>query len=242
MTLALEVKNLSVSYPNSGVPVLENLNFTLAGESINLLIGPNGSGKTTLIKAILGLLPYQGEIFVFGRPVIESYGSIGFVEQRFSFDTTFPITVKEFVQMPHRSGRTQSQLSEKELEETLQKINALEFKNQPISHLSGGQLQRILLARALAAGPKFLILDEPESNLDIHAEGTIYGLIFELVKEKKITVLIASHELDVVSKFADQVICLNRQIVCHGVPEQVLNKETLEKLYGRDIKLYAHKH
>lgn len=242
MTEVLEIKNLSVRYPREPEPVLENLSINIEAGQVCLVIGPNGSGKTTLIRAILGLLPYQGEILLFGQPVRASYGNIGFVSQRFSFDATIPITVEEVLRLPLETRRAGASFSPESLDAVLKKVASLDLKRRPLKTLSGGQLQRVLLARALAGEPRFLILDEPEAGLDIGAEGTIYDLIAGLAREKKLTVLIATHELDIVSKYASQVICLNKKMVCAGPPEAVLNKETLEKLYGTDIKIYAHKH
>lgn len=240
MNPALLVTNLTVMYPGYTHAAVEDVSFEVREHSITALIGPNGSGKTTVLKAVLGLLEFEGEIRVFGKPVSQMYQTIGYVPQRFSFDPTFPITVSEFVSLAH--VRSAGEGSEAHVRHTLDSVNAESLEQRKLSTLSGGQLQRVLLARALVNDPTLLLLDEPEAGVDVGGEQTFYDLIEKLVERRQVTALIASHELDVVYAYAQQVICLNRRMLCSGKPRDVLNQETFEKLYGRGLKFYGHDH
>ena len=235
---ALEVKDLTIIYPGSSHPAIESVSFTIEKGKIAAVIGPNGSGKTTLIKAILGLIDYQGEILVFGQPIAKMYQKIGYVPQRYSFDQTFPITVAEFISLVLLDKNN----IEKKVKNVLESVKAGDLYNRKLSRLSGGQLQRTLLARALVKNPDLLILDEPEAGIDVGGEQTFYDLVENLVENENITALIASHELDIVYTYAQEVICLNKKLLCMGPPRQVLNQETFEELYGRSLKFYGHAH
>jgi zinc transport system ATP-binding protein len=240
MTTALKVKDVSATYAGYSHPAIENVSFELEQGVIASVIGPNGSGKTTLIKAILGLIRYKGEIEVFGLPVEKAYQRIGYVPQKFSFDPTFPITVNEFIALT--LYELDKYASGKAVRQALNFVEAAYLGKRKLSELSGGQLQRVLLARALAKEPELLLLDEPEAGVDVGGEQTFYDLLQKLVSEKQITALISSHELDVVYTYAQQVICLNRKMLCVGEPREVLDKKMFEQLYGRDLKFYGHTH
>lgn len=245
MKEALVVKNLTVKYPGYTHSAIDGVNFSVKENSIAALIGPNGSGKSTVIKSILGLIDYSGDIEVFGKPVQKMYTEIGFVPQRYSFDSTFPITVNEFISLALESHMIASKKEKitnhhHSVKRVLNYVKAENLKTRKLSTLSGGQLQRVLLARALVHEPKLLLLDEPEAGVDVGGEQTFYELLEALVEEKKITALIASHELDVVYTYADHVVCLNKTVFCTGVPQKVLNQETFEKLYGRGLQFYGH--
>jgi ABC-type Mn2+/Zn2+ transport system ATPase subunit len=240
MTPALEVKNLTVKYSGDSQIAVEDVTFEVSPDTVAMLIGPNGCGKTTVIKAVLGLVGYDGEIKVFGEPVSKMYSKIGYVPQRFSFDRTFPITVFEFVSLVLATHSSKN-LARK-VKQTLEYVGADTFAKKKMSTLSGGQLQRVLLARALVKDPKLLLLDEPEAGVDVGGEQTFYDLVERLVDQKNVTAIIASHELDIVYTYAQQVICLNRKMLCAGVPKKVLNQQTFEKLYGRGLKFYGHDH
>lgn len=235
---ALEIKDLTISYPGSKHIVVDSVSLTIEKGKIAAMIGPNGSGKSTLIRAILGLMEYEGEIKVFGKPVKDMYHKIGYVPQRFSFDQTFPITVREFISLLIEENKN----SEEKVNKALESVNAKSLIDKKLSNLSGGQLQRALLARALVREPEFLILDEPEAGVDVGGEQTFYDLIENLVNDDEITVLVASHELDIVYTYATEVICLNKQLLCIGSPREVLNQKTFEELYGRSLRFYGHAH
>lgn len=233
---ALDVTDLTVVYPGYAHAAIENVTFSVTKGTIAALIGPNGSGKTSIIKAILGLIDYEGEIKAFGKPVQRSSSQIGYVPQRFSFDPTFPVTVFEFISMVLPERKRVSQL----VKESLQYVEGMDLIDRKLSTLSGGQLQRVLLARALITKPSLLLLDEPEAGIDVGGEQTFYDLMEKLVKDENITALIASHELDIVYAYAQQVVCVNKRMLCYGVPKEVLNQDTFMELYGRGLKFYGH--
>jgi ABC-type Mn2+/Zn2+ transport system ATPase subunit len=147
--VALEVTNLTVAYPGYAYRAIENVSFSVDKGTITALIGPNGSGKTSIIRAVLGLVDYNGEIKVFGKPIRRSSSQIGYVPQRFSFDPTFPVTVFEFISMVLPSGQREDKL----VAEALEYVEGTDLVDKKLSILSGGQLQRVLLARALVTKP-----------------------------------------------------------------------------------------
>jgi zinc transport system ATP-binding protein len=236
---ALEVEGLTVYYPGNNHPAVDDVTLSIDKGKIAVLIGPNGSGKTTLIKAILGLIGYEGKIRVFGEDVKNNYKKIGYVPQRFNFDLTFPITVYEFISLAVDGEKG---IVKNKIKEILKTIDAEDLIDRKLSSLSGGQLQRALLARALIRNPELLVLDEPEAGIDVGGEQTFYDMVEKLVQIDNITALISSHELDIVYTYATDVICLNKKLFCLGSPRKVLNQDVFEKLYGRSLKFYGHAH
>jgi zinc transport system ATP-binding protein len=229
----LEIKNLTVRY-NDHV-ILNHLNFWVNSGEIVAIIGPNGSGKTTLLKAILGLIPHQGEVTIFGGSPRLALDNIGYVPQRLDFDRTFPLTVNEFlnfIKVKNRPWR----------EEVLREVGVNTFMDKGLGELSGGQLQRLLIAKALLKEPKLLMLDEATSGVDIAAEMTFFELIEHLNKTHNVTIMLISHEVQMVYKFATQILCLNKDLVCNGRPKEAITKEVLEKLYGKNIEFQPHDH
>lgn len=242
---SLEVRNLSFSYQQNLGEVLSNINFDLFSSSINIIIGPNGSGKSTLLKTILGFLEAKGEINFYDQNeklISRSDAHIGYVPQKFVFDTSIPITVKEFLKLTLTNCKKHKNTDESEIIETLKLVDAHKLINKKLGDLSGGQLQRVVLARAFLHHPRLLILDEPESGVDIEGEKFFYEVLQKKVKETGLTALIASHEMEIVNKYADQVLCLNKTLICSGTTTQVLTAQNFEKLYGLENKLYMHEH
>lgn len=232
----IKVSGLTVSY--EGQTVLSNLSFDVQKGSILAVIGPNGSGKTTLLKAILGLIPRdEGEILVFSQPVQEARQRIGYIPQRFSFDKTFPVTIREFLSLSLFKKENQ----EKKVAYSLKEVGMQKWGKNLLGELSGGQLQRVLIARAILNEPELLFLDEPAAGIDIGGEKSLYELIRHLNEVHNVTVVMVSHEIDIVMKFATEVICLNKKLICQGIPHKALNQETLTKLYGQEAGVYEHK-
>jgi ABC-type Mn2+/Zn2+ transport system ATPase subunit len=237
---ALAVESLTVRFEGQRRPAVEAVSFTLAEGQIAILIGPNGSGKSTLLRAVLGLVPFEGEVKVFGRPVREAYRDIGYVPQRLPFDLTLPLTVREAVRMPLQGARDGA------VEDTFRHFTEIlgvaPLLDAPLGSLSGGQLKRALIARAMVTSPRLLLLDEPEAEIDIGGEQTLYELLGRLASHHQLAILICSHELELVYRYAHQVLCLNRRLLCAGPPAEVLTAEALAGLYGPSTTLYRHAH
>jgi ABC-type Mn2+/Zn2+ transport system ATPase subunit len=237
----LSLKNVSVTYPSQSEPAVSEVSFKLEKGNLAVLIGPNGSGKSTLLRAILGFNQHKGKISYFGGDIQIKQFSIGYVPQRFEFEHSIPITTEEFMNLALVSCGCETNKKSKMLDETFAKLELLGMEKQLVSELSGGQMQRLLLARAMVHSPKLLILDEPESAADVHAEKLVYSVLKKEIEENDLSVLIASHELEIIRHYADQVICLNKKMICSGKPQNVFKKEVFEKLYG-PFGFYAHDH
>lgn len=223
----LEVKDISVKL--GGVSVLENVSFDVNEGEIILILGPNGSGKTTLLRAIAGLLPFTGNIIWNS----EKSHKIGFVPQDFEFQRNFPLKVKELFAI------TLDIKDEKKIHEYLEFSKAGHLEDKRLGELSGGELQRTIIAFVLAQEPNVLLFDEPFSGIDIGSEETIYQHLKHIVKSKKLTVIMVSHDLSVVFRLADRIICLNKTIRCIGCSKDI-KENHLEDLYGGEIALFEH--
>lgn len=224
----LEVKNLSVSF--DGNKVIDGISFDLKEKDNLVILGPNGAGKTVLLKTLLGIFPFQGEIK--WRENIK----IGYVPQKFLADKNIPLSVEEFFKFKKiDAGQIMAALESVGLKDKT-------ILKKRIGALSSGQLQRILIAWALVDNPNILLFDEPTSGIDIEGEETIYNLLNQIEKERDLTIILITHDLSVVYKFADSVLCLNKKAVCQGPPQEVLKLENLNRLYGGEIKIYKHGH
>ncbi len=240
MSKAIEVENVSVFY--NKVCALENINLTIMEKDFIGIIGPNGGGKSTLLKVILGIIkPYQGSVKIYGKSPQNSIVPIGYVPQFSSFDRSYPINVQDtvltgcmFKKNPFFLKFTDNdKLIAKNL---LKKLGLYELRKRQIGNLSGGQLQRVLIARALASNPKILFLDEPTSSIDTNAQNDIHVLLKEL--SKSITIVMVTHDMGVISSNVQSIACLNSRLYYHGKPE--LDKNIIEHLYGCNIDLIAH--
>lgn len=213
----LELKN--IGYRTGGLTVLENISFNLPAGKIVTLIGPNGAGKTTLLKIVLGILsPTAGTL------TKKDGLKIGYVPQKLSVPTTVPLTVRRFMALGYRAA-------EQDILAALRETGAESLVNRSVHPLSGGETQRILLARALMQRPDLLVLDEPAQGLDPAGEESLYELISKLNKERGFAVLMVSHDLYVVMAKTDNVICLNRHICCSGKPQDVADLTPYTSLY-----------
>jgi zinc transport system ATP-binding protein len=223
----LKVKNLSVMLDNQSI--IENLSFDVKKGDVLTILGPNGAGKSVLLKTLLGLLPYKGEI-EWAKGI-----KIGYVPQRLPFIKDIPLNIKDFFRLKTSD--------EQEIKEILNSVGFMEeFLRKKIGDLSSGQFQRILIAWGLVGNPRALLFDEPMTGVDISAEETIYNFLAKLKEEKDLTIMLVTHDLSVVYKFSTNVICLNRQAICYGPPQEVMTPESLRKLYGGEVKYYQHKH
>lgn len=236
MALFLEVKNLSAKYNENNA--LKGVSFSVdEGDSL-AVIGPNGAGKTTLLKSLLGSMDYEGEIIWHKKP------RIGYVPQRFDFDRTIPLTVKEFFLLS-RSDKDfwfPSQQALSEIGQALNHVNAYKLIDRRIGELSSGEFQRVLIAHAIFGNPNILFFDEPTTGIDIEGEITIYSLLKHLAKELSLTLVLISHDLNIVFEYANKVVCLNKKMLCVGSPAHILTPEHLAELYGGTVGFYKHDH
>ncbi len=232
-----------VSFTYRGQPVLERVSLDVAAGDYLAILGPNGSGKTTLLKTILGLLkPQQGEVRVLGTTPERARGRVGYVPQQVSFDPDFPIRVLDVVLMGRLAsrpvgGRFRSEDLDAALH-ALEQVELAELAARPVGALSGGQLQRVLIARALALRPALLLLDEPHAGLDERIGRSVWDLLEDL--SPAVTIVLVSHDIGAISRYVRSVACLNRRL--HAHPTRELTAEILEQTYGCPVELLAHGH
>lgn len=238
----LDVKDLTVDF--DGNKVLENISFSVSEGEVLAIVGPNGAGKSVLFRALLGLVPYSGAVN--WRPGIK----IGYVPQKLALERALPLTVREFLSL--KTGASSGKVSEEvlgSLESTGIKTGPAEehhlehhILNRRLGMLSGGESQRVLIAWSLIGNPDVLLFDEPTAGIDIAGEGTIYNLLHNIQESNELTLILISHDLNIVYKYANKVICLNKRLVCLGEPHTVLDPQSLEALYGGEAKFYQHEH
>lgn len=218
--------------------------FELLPGTNTAVVGPNGAGKSTLVQAILGLIPHKsGKIEIFGRP-IKRLGNlshqIGYMPQNFIFDRSFPISVAELVRLGWVGKRSREK--QPAITQALRRVSAYHLRNQAIGTLSGGELKRVLLAYCLVMPRKLLVLDEAFAGVDVQGAADFYTLLNELKREEGWTVLQVSHDIDMVSRHCDRVLCLNQTVVCTGSPDIALSPQNLLATYGPSFSRYQHHH
>ncbi|HEY5674465.1 MAG TPA: zinc ABC transporter ATP-binding protein ZnuC [Malonomonas sp.] len=212
--------------------LLKQVDLKIGRGEILTIIGPNGAGKTTLLRIALGLLaPTTGTVQ--RQPGI----NIGYMPQRLHIDPTFPLSVKRFLTL------TGNQQRDKVLP-LLKEVGAAHVLESPLQNISGGELQRVLLARALMREPDLLVLDEPVQGVDVHGQIELYQLITRIREQRNCSVLMVSHDLHLVMAATDRVLCLNRHICCSGTPEIVSNDPAYLELFGplavQHLAIYTH--
>ncbi|QCI23035.1 zinc ABC transporter ATP-binding protein ZnuC [Buchnera aphidicola] len=228
----VRLNNVCLNLSNRSI--LTNISLSLIPNRVLTLIGPNGAGKSTLVRIILGLIkPSSGSI-------IRSHNlSIGYVPQKLNLNTLLPITVERFMQLSQRRNN-------RKILEILKRVNAESLKTYQLQKLSGGEMQRILLAKALLKNPNLLVLDEPIQGVDIMGQLALYKLINEIRYKLKCSILMVSHDLDFVMAKTDDVICLNNHICCSGTPETVCNNLEFISIFGfkrvQELAIYHHDH
>jgi zinc transport system ATP-binding protein len=238
-----EIALEGVSFAYGATPVLEDVSLEVtAGEFLGI-VGPNAGGKSTLLKLMLGLLaPDHGRVRVLGRPPVEARHEIGYLPQYPPFARDFPVTAGQVVLMGRiRRGRLFGGYGAQDRELArwaMTQTEVADLAARRIGTLSGGQLQRVLLARALACEPKILILDEPTSNIDQRVESDIFDLL--RVLNRRITILVVSHDIAFISAYVHRVACLNRTLICH--PTEAIDGAVIHDLYGGDVRRVAHGH
>jgi zinc/manganese transport system ATP-binding protein len=233
----IELKNVSTVYEGERVPAIRDIDLTIESGEFVAIIGPNGAGKTTLLETINGLLPHtRGQVWVLGRDVArfgpQLRSQIGYVPQEFQFDETTPVLVRDVVLMGRygRIGLFRRPTAEDyaQVQEALELLGLAELAERPLGKLSGGQQQKVLLARALAKEPKILLLDEPFSHLDCAAREEVAELIARWHRERSLTVLIVLHDLEAIPRSCHRVVLLNGGRILHdGARERVVRAFTL---------------
>ncbi len=220
--------------------ILDGISLTVEEGEMVALIGPNGAGKTTLLKAILGLIPLRaGTVRLLGRP-LSSLGRdrdrLGYVPQRMDLDRAVPVTVRELMDIntPRRYYSLEG------VRRVLAEVDAAHLLDRQVGRLSGGELQRVLIAMNLIRNPAVLFLDEPATGIDREGERLFYDVVEHLRGERRMTVMMVSHDISVVYRYASRVICINRRLMCQGPPGEILNDENLERLYGHATAVYEH--
>jgi zinc transport system ATP-binding protein len=261
---ALEVSDVSISYNDN--LAIDKVNFSVDEGDLLGIVGPNGAGKTTLFRAILGLQNYVGVIKLFGyegkkyHPLLPL---IGYVSQKVNFETNFPATVFEIVEMGllpekklHKSAillqdcgccwnRVYKKINKNhdKVTEALRTVNLESLKDRRIGELSGGELQRVFIAKALVKDPILLILDEPVTGVDIDTQNKFYDVIKRINNENKITIVWSSHDLEAISKLANRVACMNRKLFFHGKKEEFFSNKDLLKTYAESaMQMHMHNH
>jgi zinc transport system ATP-binding protein len=227
----VQVEN--VSYSDGNRHILHHVSLTLKPGEIVSVVGPNGAGKTTLVKLIVGLIqPTKGKIFY--KPNLK----IGYMPQRLHLDPLFPLTVQRFLQL----GQT---WTNEMLTKMLAEVGIAHVQNSSLQSISGGELQRVLLARALLRQPQVLILDEPAQGVDLLGQGELYDLIAGIRDKQQCAILLVSHDLNIVMARTNIVVCLNQHVCCSGNPEQVSKDPAFAALFGKaaaGLAFYTHHH
>jgi ABC-type Mn2+/Zn2+ transport system ATPase subunit len=243
---AISVRDLHVSF--QGNPVLRGVTLDVPKGEAVALIGPNGSGKTTLLRCILGLQRMdRGSIRLLGESTPgKALSRIGYVPQRLNLDRSFILSVREFLALRQKSTRhwfwqTRNSV-DRRIRSNFEEIGIEPLLDRPVAQLSGGQLQRVLIAFSLLNNPELLLLDEPTAGVDTPGEQSFYELIREVQKRHGLTVVLVSHDLSMVYRYASWVYALNGVVCCEGTPEQVMNAESLRQAYGLHVSPYGHHH
>ena len=264
VTSVLDVKDLTINYDN--LPAVDNISFDVKQGDCLGIVGPNGAGKTTLFRAILGLQSYSGKIRLFGFED-SKYDSIipliGYVPQKVTFEPNFPATVYDVVSMGLISdkrivqgvkliqecdccwNRIYQSIKKKDdkITQALHTVGLEHLRNRRIGELSGGELQRVFIAKALVKDPLLLILDEPVASVDVESQTKFYNVIQRINKENNITIIWSSHDLDAISKYANRVACMNKKLFFHGAKEKFFSDKELLKTYTESsMQMHMHNH
>jgi len=241
----IDIQHLRFAY--GAATVLDDVTLTVRDGEFVGLVGPNAGGKSTLLKLILGLLtPQAGRLLVLGQTPRRSRRRIGYVAQYPAFPRDFPISVEDVVLMGRLGvgrglgsivGRYRAN-DRRAADQALEEVEASDLSGRQIGTLSGGQLQRVLLARALVGEPAILILDEPTANIDQRMEGEIFELLAAL--NQRLTIVVVSHDIAFISGYVSRVACLNRTLVCHTTDD--IDGRLVSELYGEEVRQISHAH
>ena len=247
-TAVFEVQDLL--YTINGTDIIKDISLVVKKGEYSAVIGPNGGGKTTLIRLLLGLeKKTKGSIKLFGQKqkAFKAWDKIGYVPQRVSqIDQFFPATVEEVVKMGRTAKRglftRESQEDRDAVESAMTKMDVLNLRQKLVGELSGGQRQRVMIARALASKPEVLILDEPNTGVDMVSQNRFYGLLRELNQNDGMTILFITHDVGVIVDDIQSMLCINQTLLACNNPHEVLSCSEMSKLYGIDAHLIHHHH
>lgn len=243
MKSVVDCRNVSVVYNNHAI--LDDITVSLEPRSLTVVFGPNGAGKTTFLNVLIGTTsPSKGEVFICGDSPSKARRRVGYVPQKIAPSPFFPVNAHRAVLMG-RYGRLglfnrPKAKDHAEADAALAEVGLEGFGDRPIQELSGGQLQRVLLARALVGQPDLLLLDEATSGVDVGARESLFALLTRL--KERMAVVFVTHDVSVVGVGVDTVMCLNRQLVSHGKPEVALTDKALQCMYGGNVALFSHCH
>lgn len=255
----VQLRNVDFAYDD--LQILRNIDLEIREGEFLGIVGPNAGGKSTLLKLILGLLePQRGEIRVLGKRPGRISPAVGYVPQHPSFSRDFPISVEQVVELgllgsgggdgsrgasKRKTGLLQALLPQRisgdqreAIHQALCEVEACSLAKRQIGSLSGGQLQRVLLARALVSQPEILILDEPTANIDQRLESEIFDLLKKL--NQRMTILVVSHDIAFISDYVSRVACINQTLVCHHT--DAIDGDVIQDLYGEHVRMIAHSH
>lgn len=232
----IRIENLSVSYKET--LALKDISLVLHGPTITGIIGLNGAGKSTLLKGMLGIIPHQGQAFLDDKEVKKSLHRIAYVEQKINIDYNFPIKVKECVSLGLFPSiplfRSLKAKHWKKVQEALEIVGLADYAERQISQLSGGQFQRVLIARCLVQEADYILLDEPFAGIDSVSEEIIMNTLRDLKKAGK-TVLIVHHDLSKIPHYFDQVLLVNREVIAFGPTKETFTETNLKEAYGNQL-------
>lgn len=236
----IELINVSFSYQNEE-EAIKDVSITVHKGDYLGIVGPNGGGKSTLLKLILGIVtPTKGKILLFGKDLekFKNWSKFGYISQQVAhIDSSFPMNVEEIVTMGRYAKlglfRFPRKKDREAVKNALEQVEMWDFRKRLIGDLSGGQQQRVFIARALAGEPEIIILDEPTVGVDEKTQKQFYTLLQSLNNKLNLTLLLVSHELDIVAHEATEIAYINRSIVYYGVPKAFLESEYIEKLTGK---------
>ena len=232
----IRIENLSVSYKETSA--LKDISLVLQGPTITGIIGPNGAGKSTLLKSMLGIIPHEGHAFIDDKEMKKSLKKVAYVEQKIHIDYNFPIKVKECVSLGLYPSiplfHTLKASHWKKVAEALEIVGLSDYADRQISQLSGGQFQRVLIARCLVQDADYILLDEPFVGIDSVSEEIIMNTLRDLKKSGK-TVLIVHHDLGKVAHYFDQVLLLNKELIAFGPTKEAFTQANLKQAYGNRL-------
>lgn len=237
----IEIKDLSVVIEDK--VILEDINLKIEKGEIVAIVGPNGGGKTTLIRAVLGFVkPSTGCVYIDGKPPQEyiKTGKLGYLPQKANYERDFPVSALDVVMFGLISHKTPKREKIEMAKAYLEYTGMSGFENHPFGKLSGGQQQRVMIARALVSQPEILILDEPSTGIDVVAQENFYEFLKKINQEKKITIIMVSHDIGVVANYVHRVAGLNKRLHFFGKPKEFFQSRSLENLYGTDVNLLIH--